>query len=273
MGYDIQHFGFREKVRLIIFEADTRTGKWFDELLIVAILASVGLVLLESVASIRAEYAEAIYIAEWALTILFLLEYLLRLYTVQHPLKYATSFFGVVDLLAILPSFIELAIPGTHYLVVIRVLRVIRVFRILKLANHLREARLLGQALHASKRKIQVFMLSVAILVVILGSLMYLIEGEEHGYSSIPKAMYWAIVTLTTVGYGDISPKTPMGQALASIVMVLGYAIIAVPTGIVSAEIAQAKADSRVSTRCCIECNREGHDPDAEFCKFCGAHF
>ncbi|OGH00742.1 MAG: ion transporter [Candidatus Lambdaproteobacteria bacterium RIFOXYD1_FULL_56_27] len=267
-----QFKGLREELRKIVFEADTVAGKRFDELLILAILASVAVVLLDSVAWVRADWGEGIQGDEWLFTLLFSAEYLLRLYTVRHPWRYVFSFYGLIDLAAILPSFIALLVPGTQYLLVIRMLRVVRLFRILKLTQHLAEAQLLAQALKASKRKIQVFLLTVSILVVLLGALMYMIEGEENGYSSIPKAMYWAVVTLTTVGYGDISPKTPLGQALASFVMILGYAIIAVPTGIVTAEISQARI-GKPSTRSCRKCNQERHDQDARFCKYCGTAF
>ncbi|MDT8446179.1 MAG: ion transporter [bacterium] len=264
--------GLRRQLYEIIFEADTPAGRRFDILLIGCILASVVVVMLDSVHEIAAEYYSLLHFAEWVFTAIFTVEYLLRLYSIQKPWRYATSFFGVVDLLAILPTFIALLLPGAQFLLVIRILRVLRVFRVLKLAQHLSEAQVLAKALKASQRKIQVFIAGVLSLVVILGSLMYLIEGEAGGFTSIPRSMYWAIVTLTTVGYGDISPKTPWGQALASVVMILGYAIIAVPTGIVSAELSQATLRGRppVDQRACPGCGVEGHGSEAKFCQRCG---
>ena len=265
--------GWRLRLQEIIFEAETPTGKLFDILLIASISVSVVVVMLDSVSAFQERYGILLEIAEWSFTILFSVEYILRLICVGRPLGYATSLFGMVDLLAILPTYLSLLLPGTHYLVVIRVLRVLRIFRVLKLVQYVGESRLLIQAMYSSRRKIAVFLLAVFTLVVILGSLMYVIEDETHGFTSIPKSIYWAIVTLTTVGYGDISPKTALGQALAAVVMILGYSIIAVPTGIISAEISQA-----ISTRTrdrgtsvCPECSLEGHDPDAKFCKYCGA--
>jgi voltage-gated potassium channel len=261
----------RWRVRLheIIFEADTPAGKTFDIVLIVSIVLSVGAVSFESVDHIEQSYGALLHKIEWFFTILFTVEYLLRLMCVTRPLAYARSFFGVVDLLAILPTYLSLLVPGSHYLLVIRTLRVLRVFRVLKLAQYLREAQLLMQALSASRRKIAVFLFVVCTLVIIIGALMYVLEGEERGFTSIPRSMYWAIVTLTTVGYGDIAPQTGIGQTLAAVVMILGYSIIAVPTGIVTVELSQASAHP-VSTQACPACSREGHDPDARFCKYCG---
>ena len=260
------------KARLheIIFEADTPAGKLFDVLLILSIVISVVLVMLDSISSIRQSYGRLLYIGEWVFTILFTVEYILRLYSVGRPLSYATSFFGVVDLLAILPTYLSIVFPGTHYFLVIRILRVLRVFRVLKLVQYVSEARVLMQAMRASRRKITVFLFVVLSLVVIFGSLMYVIEDPQSGFTSIPQSIYWAIVTLTTVGYGDISPQTGLGQTLAALIMIIGYGIIAVPTGIVTAELAQAHKTS-VSTQSCPQCSAEGHDPDAEFCKYCGA--
>ena len=198
------------------------------------------------------------------------MEYVLRLLSVRRPLRYAASFFGVVDLLAIIPTYLSLLVPGSQYLLVIRILRLLRVFRVLKLAEHLSEADVLMRALRASRRKISVFLLTVLTLVVIIGTLLYVIEGEANGFTSIPVGIYWAVVTLTTVGYGDISPKTPVGQTLAAAVMIIGYGIIAVPTGIVTVEIAQA-ARKPVSTQSCPDCASQGHDADAVHCKYCGA--
>ncbi len=261
--------GWRFKIHEVIFEADTRVGKLFDIVLIISILLSVIVVMLDSIAAINKEYGNFLYILEWVFTVLFTIEYILRIISVGKPLKYAKSFFGVVDLLAILPTYFSLLFPGSQYFLVIRVLRLLRIFRVLKLVQYTVEARSLRQALKASKRKIIVFVFTVLILVVIFGALMYVIEGEENGFTSIPRSIYWAIVTLTTVGYGDISPATPLGQILAAIIMILGYGIIAVPTGIVTAEMAFA-AGKNISTQACPDCSAEGHDSDAKYCKYCG---
>ena len=262
--------GWRQRLHEVIFEADTPAGKAFDVALLVAIVLSVVAVSLESVASIRARYGAPLRALEWVFTLLFTLEYGLRLLCVGKPLRYARSFFGLVDVLAIMPSYLSLVIAGTQSLIVIRALRLLRVFRVLKLAHFVGESRMLLTALRESSRKITVFLGTVLTLVVIIGSLMYLIEGEAHGFTSIPQSMYWAIVTLTTVGYGDIAPSTVVGKLLASMVMILGYGIIAVPTGIVTVELAQASRTA-VSTQACQECGVEGHDADARFCKACGA--
>src|SRR4028119_2026357 len=241
--------GRRARLHEIIFEADTRAGRFFDFALIWLILLSVVTVILESVRHVREQYGELLYVLEWLFTILFTIEYVLRLLSVRRPLRYATSFFGVVDLLAIIPTYLSIFVPGSHYLLIIRVLRLLRIFRLLKLAEYITEAATLRRALRASQRKISVFLSVVVLLVIIIGAVMYVIEGEEHGFTSIPVSIYWAIVTLTTVGYGDLSPRTPFGQLLASIVMVIGYGIIAVPTGIVSVELAQAARQQNVSTQ------------------------
>ena len=261
---------WRHRLHEIIFEADTPAGKLFDILLIVSIVISVVLVMLDSVSGIRAAYGRYLYVGEWVFTILFTVEYLLRLLCVGRPLAYAKSFFGMVDLFAILPTYLSMVIPGSQYLLVIRLLRVLRIFRVLKLVPYLGEARLLMQALQASRRKIIVFLFTVMILVVIFGSLMYLIEDPDSGFTSIPRSIYWAIVTLTTVGYGDISPQTGLGQFLSSLIMVIGFGMIAVPTGIVTVEMAQP-FKRKVSTQACPECSAEGHDADARHCKYCGA--
>jgi len=260
---------WRIRLHEIIFEADTPMGRAFDILLIFSILLSVLAVMLDSIVSVSENYGSLLIAAEWFFTILFTIEYLLRLLCVGRPLKYATSFFGVIDLLSVLPTYLSLLLPGSRYLLVVRILRVLRVFRILKLAAYVSEANVLVRSLRASQRKITIFLYTVIILVVIIGSAMYIIEGAESGFTSIPMAIYWAIVTLTTVGYGDISPATPFGQFLASIVMIIGYGIIAVPTGIVTAEMTRIKA--QVTTQACLECAADGHDPDALFCKYCGA--
>ncbi len=261
--------GLRARLHEIIFEADTRVGKGFDIALIVLILLSVQVVLLDSIQAIRVSYGRYLLIAEWTFTLLFSVEYLLRLLTVKRPLSYATSFFGVIDLLACLPTYLSLFFPGTQYLLVIRLLRVLRIFRILKLAQYLGEMQRLGAALRSSRRKITVFLFAVLVCTVIFGSLMYLVEGADHGFTSIPRSIYWAIVTMTTVGYGDISPQTPLGQSLASIIMVMGYGILAVPTGIVTSELTRQPPVS-TSTQACRACATEGHDEDAVHCKHCG---
>jgi voltage-gated potassium channel len=258
------------KTRLheIIFEADTPAGKAFDVGLIVTILLSVLVVMLESVAGIRRHYDPVLQVMEWGFTIAFTLEYFLRLACVGKPLRYAGSFYGVVDLLALLPTYFSVFFVGIHYLLVIRTLRLLRVFRILKLVQYWSEARTLAHALRASWRKIAVFLYVVVIVVIIVGALMYLIEGEQNGFTSIPRSIYWAIVTLTTVGYGDIAPVTELGQTLAALVMILGYGIIAVPTGIVTAELAR-ESHTSLSTQACPECAAEGHEADAVYCKYC----
>jgi voltage-gated potassium channel len=261
---------FREKVRDIIFEADTHTGKLFDVLLIIIIGLSIIAVMLDSVAVVNDAYAIPLYILEWVFTVMFTAEYLVRLWCIGRPMKYATSFFGVVDLLSILPTYISLLFPGTQYMLVVRVIRVLRVFRVLKFVKYVSEADTLMKALRASRRKVVVFLFVVASLVIILGSLMYLIEGGENGFTSIPICVYWAIVTITTVGYGDVSPQTDLGKALASLVMVLGYCILAVPTGIVTAEMTRY-GRAEFNTRVCGECSKEGHESDAVHCKYCGA--
>lgn len=260
----------RHRLHEIIFEADTKAGKWFDIVLIISIILSVLVVMLESVADFRQAYGRILNWAEWVFTILFTMEYMLRLFCVKKPVNYAVSFYGIIDLCAILPSYLSLLIPGSQYLIVVRILRVLRVFRVLKLVSYIGEASTLARALRASRRKIIVFLMAVITLVIIFGSLMYMIEGVQNGFTSIPKSVYWAVVTMTTVGYGDISPQTSTGQALASLVMILGYAIIAVPTGIVTTELALA-GKKEVSTQACPECMAEGHDEDAIYCKRCSA--
>jgi voltage-gated potassium channel len=244
---------WKSNLYTVIFEADTPAGKTFDVVLILAILASVAVTVLDSVAGFRMEYGRTLWMFEWGFTLLFALEYGLRLACAPRPAQYARSFFGLVDLIGWLPTVLGLLLPGSHYLTTFRVLRVLRVFRVLKMAAYLEEARLLADAMKAGRRKILVFLFVVLTLVVLLGSLMYMIEGPENGFTSIPVAVYWAIVTLTTVGYGDISPQTPIGQFLASFIMILGYAILAVPTGIVSAEFVRQETNS------CPHCGKEGH--------------
>jgi len=261
---------WRHRLYQIIFKADTPGGKAFDIALFVCITLSIFAVLLESVAQIRDDYRTALRAAEWLFTFLFTVEYILRLICVGKPIRYAFSFYGLVDLLAVAPTYLSLIIPGTQSLIVIRALRLLRVFRVMKLAHFVGEAKVLRMALRASSRKIIVFLGTVLILVLIIGAVMYLVEGDETGFTSIPQSIYWAVVTLTTVGYGDIAPQTVMGKFLASLVMIMGYGIIAVPTGIVTVELSEAKK-AAVSTKVCPECATEGHDTDAKFCKDCGA--
>jgi voltage-gated potassium channel len=255
----------------VISEAETPAGRRFDVLLILAILVSVTVVMLESIPAVNAVHGPLLRQAEWGFTLLFTVEYILRLVTVDRPGRYARSFFGIVDLLAVVPTWISLILPGAQALLVIRVLRVLRVFRILKLGAYVGEAGLLVTALKASRRKITVFMISVLTIVSIVGALMYVLEGPASGFTSIPISVYWAVVTLTTVGYGDLIPLTPPGKLLAVGIMVLGYAIIAVPTGIMTMEITNAaRAGARATTEVCQACGREGHDTDARHCKWCG---
>ncbi|MEQ8624788.1 MAG: ion transporter [Vicingaceae bacterium] len=263
---------WKVKMHEIIFEADTPAGKLFDVILLWAILLSVIAVMLETVEAFSDQHHDAMVVAEWVFTILFSIEYILRLLSVGKPLKYATSFMGIVDLLSTIPTYLSLFIAGPQYLLVIRTIRLLRIFRILKLSRYISEANVLRDALRNSAAKILVFLGGVIILVLILGTLMYMIEGPEHGFTSIPTAMYWTIVTITTVGYGDIAPVTTFGQTVASMIMLIGYGIIAVPTGIVTGEIARSKVrdDMEVSTQACPSCSKEGHDANAKHCKYCG---
>ncbi|MBL4771367.1 MAG: ion transporter [Planctomycetes bacterium] len=258
----------RRRMYHVIFEAESHLGRAFDVALILAILLSVVVVMLDSVASFRESHGSLLWTLEWILTLIFTVEYMLRLSCVASPRKYALSFFGVIDLLAILPTFIALALPSAKYLLVVRILRILRVFRVLKLVTYVRESNQLSRALWATRRKIVVFLFAVFTIVIVLGSLMYLIEGEEHGFSSIPRGVYWAVVTLTTVGYGDIAPQTPAGQAVAMVVMVLGYGIIAVPTGIVTAELTSS---SMKAAPTCSKCQSNRTPEGASFCCDCGA--
>lgn len=261
----------KDAVRIIIFEAHTPAGKAFDVGLIICISLSVLAVMLDSVGAIHAPYGKWLYGVEWFFTILFTIEYGLRLWCIQHTAAYARSFFGVIDLVGIIPTYLSVLFPGAQYLLAVRVLRVLRVFRVLRMVRYVGEARLLSQALRASRRKIIVFVSTVAALMVVFGSLMYLIEGEANGFTSIPRSIYWAVITMTTVGYGDITPQTALGQAFASIVMIMGYGIIAVPTGIVTLELSEAARQS-ANTRTCPDCSVEGHTREASFCWRCGAH-
>lgn len=261
---------WRQRIHEVIFEADTAAGKAFDIALLLLIVLSVLAVILESVTEIRVEWGALLRSAEWVFTVVFTIEYILRLMCVRKPLRYVFSFFGIVDLLSILPTYLSLLLAGTQSLLVIRALRLMRIFRVLKMAHYLGEADLLVTAMRASGRKIIVFLGFVITLMTILGTCMYLIEGEANGFLNIPQSIYWAVVTMTTVGYGDIAPATPAGKFLASLVMITGYAIIAVPTGIVSAELSRVPPRN-VSTQVCPSCSREGHRSDSTYCRYCGA--
>lgn len=262
--------GWRQHLYEIIFEADTRAGKVFDVVLLVVILLSVLEVMLESVTSIEERYHMMFVVSEWAFTIIFSLELIVRLMVVRHPWRYVFSFFGLVDIMAIMPTFLELLLPSVGSLLIIRVFRLLRVFRIFKLGRYIGEGEALMRAIIASRYKISVFLGFVVASCFVMGTFMYIVETPEAGFTSIPRSIYWAIVTLTTVGYGDIAPVTVLGQTVASIIMILGYAIIAIPTGIVSAEFLR-EDKKNISTQVCPECLKEGHDQDAKFCKFCGA--
>jgi len=261
---------WRESIKEVIFGSETRAGKLFDIVLIISIICSVVVVMLGSVEKLQIQYRQLFYYLEWFFTLLFTLEYGLRLVAVQKPGLYARSFFGVVDFLSIVPTYLSLFIPTAKYMLVIRILRLLRIFRVLKLTAYMGEAQVLIGALRKSSRKIIVFLYTIITLIVVFGSFMYVVEGSESGFSSIPKAMYWALVTLTTVGYGDIAPQTPLGQLIASFIMIMGYGIIAVPTGIYSAELIKTYQTDKISNKACDDCGKIGHDADAEFCKYCG---
>lgn len=261
---------WREHLHEVIFEADTPAGKLFDVTLLVLICVSVLAVILDSVAGVKARYGAMLQVVEWIFTILFTAEYILRLLCVRRPLNYARSFLGVVDLLAIAPTYLSLLVPGTQTLLVIRAFRLLRVFRIFKIAAYVQELSALTRAVRASGAKITVFLFTIVVLVLILGTAMYVIEGPTSGFDNIPRGIYWAVVTITTVGYGDIAPRSVLGQAVAAMAMVIGYSLIIIPTGIFSAELVRATSKS-ITTQGCPECTREGHDADAAFCKHCGA--
>ena len=259
----------RNKIYRIIFGTDTPAGQRFDIALIYFILISVLVLLLNSIESIHRSYGNWLYLAEWSFTVLFSLEYFLRIYSSPRRLTYIFSFYGIADLLSIIPTYIALFFPGANYWLIIRLLRVLRIFRVLKLVRYLAEANILLRSVYAARRKVLVFFLVVLILSVIFGSLMFLVEGPDSGFTSIPRSIYWTIVTITTVGYGDITPHTVIGQIIATLAMLTGYSIIAIPTGIFTAEIAR-EMNVQASTRQCNVCNRSGHHPDAEYCYQCG---
>lgn len=259
----------RQKLNIIIFGTDTPAGKLFDLILIYSIMISVGAVALDSVEQLHLAYGAWFFYLEWAFTLVFTVEYFLRIYISEKPLKYIFSFFGLIDLVSIIPSYLALFITGTHYLLIIRMLRVLRIFRVLKMVRYMSEANLLMRSLYLARRKIVVFFYTVIVLSFLFGSLMFLIEGPERGFTSIPKSIYWTIVTITTVGYGDITPQTVLGQFISVLAMLTGYSIIAIPTGIITAEMAGELGRER-STRLCRNCGRSGHETDARFCKYCG---
>ena len=263
--------GWQRRLYTIIFEADTSAGRHFDVFLVVAILLSIAVVIIDSIPKAQAQYGTWTNLAEWGFTLLFTVEYIARLMCVQRPLRYATSFFGIIDLLSILPSYFALVMPEASALLDIRILRLLRIFRIFKLTLYLREYVRLGQALSASGRKILIFLSVVLMAVLILGTVMYVVEGPRNGFTSIPIAMYWATVTMTTVGYGDLVPQTTLGRLIASFMMLLGWGVLAVPTGIVTAEMTSQRMNRKPTTRTCPSCLSEGHEPEARYCKDCGA--
>ena len=259
----------RNRIHIIVEGTDTRLGKLFDIVLLIAILASVAVVMLDSVLYMRLQYGTLFRYAEWFFTILFTIEYMLRLFSAPNRFRYVFSFFGIVDLLSVLPSYLSLMFVGVQYLLVIRILRILRIFRVLKLEAYMQQAGFLASALRTSQQKITVFFLSLVLLVTIFGSIIYVVEGPENGFTSIPLSIYWAVVTMTTVGYGDMSPKTPLGQAIATMVMITGYSIIAVPTGIFTSELAR-NMRPQLNPVTCPNCGKFGHAVGADFCDRCG---
>lgn len=263
--------GWRLRLYTVIFEADTRAGRLFDQWLIAIILASVLLVVLDSVQHLSGAWGTAFSTMEWLFTLAFTLEYIARLMCVRHRMRYALSFYGLIDLAALLPTYIALFVPEVHALIDVRVLRLLRVFRVFKLTAYMAEYQSLGQALRASRRKILVFLSAVLMIVLVMGTLMYVVEGPANGFSSIPTSVYWAITTMTTVGFGDITPKTDLGRLISSAMMLLGWGTLAVPTGIVTAEMTFARSSTPPTTRTCHECLTEGHLAQAVYCFHCGA--
>jgi len=262
---------WQESLNTVIFGAETRMGKLFDIYLIICIFISVLVVMLSSVEAFYQEFTTLFFYMEWSFTLLFTVEYIIRLIVVRQTKLYMRSFFGIIDLLSILPSYISLFLPGIKYLLIIRILRLLRIFRIFKLAEYIEEAEVLMTALKNSAHKILVFLYVVLTLAIIFGSLLYVVEGGSQGFTSIPKSVYWAIVTLTTVGYGDIVPQTPLGQIIAACIMIMGYGILAVPTGIYSVELIKHYQSENLVNNACANCGQIGHDYDADFCKYCGS--
>jgi len=262
--------GWRLKFYTVIFEADTRAGRWFDQALIAVILASVAVVVADSVQAINQQFHTQLNLLEWFFTLVFSLEYVARLASVRHPMRYALSFYGVIDLLALLPTYLALLVPEVGVLIDVRILRLLRVFRVFKLTAYVSEYQVIGHALRASQRKIMVFLAAVMMIVLVIGTVMYVVEGPANGFTSIPTSVYWAITTMTTVGFGDITPKTDLGRLIASLMMLLGWGTLAVPTGIVTAEMTHGRKIP-TTTRSCHECLTEGHVPNAHFCNNCGA--
>ncbi|TDV67942.1 ion transporter [Pseudomonas sp. LP_7_YM] len=260
---------WREQLRIIIFQSDTKPGRRFDKILLVIILCSLLVAIIDSIEPVHRQYADLFAWIEWGLTFIFAVEYILRLYCSPKPLKYAFSFYGLIDLLAIVPGILAIYYSDAQYLLIVRVVRMLRIFRVLKLSPYLKQANYLLAALQGSKQKIIVFLVTVSTLVTVFGTLMYVVEGPQHGFTSIPKGIYWAVVTLTTVGFGDIVPKTPLGQILSSLVMITGYSIIAVPTGIFTAELANAMRGDQLQHDCPI-CAKNSHEHSAAFCSRCG---
>jgi voltage-gated potassium channel len=264
-----RNIGWREQLRIIVFQTDTKAGRRFDKILLLIILCSLLTVIIDSIEEVHRDYAQLLAYLEWGFTFIFAVEYGLRLYCSPKPLKYAFSFYGLIDLLAIVPGLLAIYYSDAQYLLIVRVVRMLRIFRVLKLLPYLKQANYLLAALRGSKQKIIVFLVSVSTLVIVFGTLMYVIEGPEHGFTSIPKGIYWAIVTLTTVGFGDIVPKTPLGQMLSSLVMITGYSIIAVPTGIFTAELTNAMRGDQLQHDCPV-CAKSNHEPASAFCSRCG---
>ena len=260
----------KQNIKTVIFGTNTKAGKLFDEILILTIILSIITVCFESVSTYNEQYGNILYFAEWVFTIMFTLEYLLRIYCVRIPASYIFSFYGIIDLLSVAPTYLSILIPGTQALSVIRILRVLRIFRVLKLFQYMGEAEQLSKALIASKRKIFIFFFVVINIVVILGSVMYLVESKNSGFTSIPKSVYWAIVTLTTVGYGNIAPITPLGQAISATIMLIGYSIIAVPTGIITSQLTISKSNSDKNTTCVV-CDKDDLIEGSQFCRHCGS--
>jgi voltage-gated potassium channel len=261
---------WKTKLHEVIFEADTRAGKLFDIVLLILILGSVAIVMLESVNSIRREHEQILNIIEWGLTILFSIEYITRIISIKKPFKYIFSFYGLIDLLSILPTYLGLFITGASSMAAIRSIRLLRVFRIFKLARYLKEATAFKSILIAMRPKIIVFLVAIFSIVTIMGTIIYMIEDPKDGFTSIPRCVYWAVVTLTTVGYGDIAPQTVLGQVFASLIMVMGYSIIVIPTVFVVTSSMLSSRETMLNTQSCPSCSKEGHDNNAEFCKYCG---